>query len=81
MTSATLAYSADVIANRLGYALVEGAISPNAARRYRWDVEGLLLAVRRESEPGWPPTGHIDPRAPWLARHCAHRARVLGLVE
>lgn len=53
----------------------------NPAIQFGWDCDGLVATVRSEATPGWPPTGHWDERAPWKARYCAHKARVLGLLS
>lgn len=50
-------------------------------QRFGYDCDGLLAAVRSEATPGWPQTGHWDERAPWMAKYCANRARVLGLLK
>jgi hypothetical protein len=52
----------------------------NPRIQFGWDCDGLLDCIRRESIPGqW--RGPWMDSAPLMARLCAHKARVLGLLD
>ena len=62
--------------------IVTLVIHPHAAQPQ--DVAGLLYLVQRASDPVVPEwsayAGYVVGNAAWYAKHCAHQARVLGLL-